>query len=601
MILQNIILQSTDTCTDEPMYFRREGNVKYAWCDDKIIIGKNSFVIFDTYFNGFSAEKWFKYTKVNKVKLKLMLQGNMRVTLMRKEKNTGGISTEFIEEQEFYSEEPTEFNIEFNTSQTAGMYCFQLMGLKGKSYFFGGQYLADIPDKNINSVKIGMDICTYKRERYIEHNLTKLNEKFLQNPDSYMYDKLEIFISDNAHTLDTKELSSDKIHIFQNKNVGGAGGFTRGLMEIKRVQKEKNITHILVMDDDVSIEPEAIFRTCTILACLKENYSDAFIGGAMLRLDQKYRQTESGAMWNGGEIVSLKGGLDLRDLDACLYNEFEENPQFNAWWYCVFPVNVVTEDNLPIPIFIRGDDVEYGLRNMKHLILMNGICVWHEAFEYKYSSYIYYYILRNRLIDNAIHNMTMPKENFKNLMYGWIMNEVRIYRYKNANLIMRGVEDFLKGVDWLILQDGEKLHQSVMSEGYKMQYIEELDSVQFMYSLWEEALKAGPAVGLKARVITHFTLNGHYLSSKRKYNIVPTIGVQQSSIYRTQRVLNYDYSSKKGFVTEKDVKEAKRCIKRMKRLFKRIDREYALAAKSFADNAGKLMTEQFWNKYLGIN
>lgn len=324
MILQNIIFPSTDTCTDEPMYFRREGNVKYAWSDDKIVIGKNSFIIFDTYFNGFSAEKWFKYTQISNVKLCLLLQGNVRATLMRKEKNIDGIATEFIEEQGFYSEEPAEFNIYFNTSQISGMYCFQLMGLKGKSYFFGGYYMADICNENINYVKLGIDICTYKRERFIEHNLKKIKEKFLQNPKSYMYDRLEIFISDNAKTLNIEKLCSEKIHIFKNKNVGGAGGFTRGLIEIKKVQEEKKITHVLVMDDDVSIEPESIFRTCTILSCLKEEYTDAFIGGAMLSLDQKYRQTESGAIWNGGEIISLKNGLDLRDLDACLYNELEE-------------------------------------------------------------------------------------------------------------------------------------------------------------------------------------------------------------------------------------------------------------------------------------
>lgn len=34
---------------------------------------------------------------------------------------------------------------------------------------------------------------------------------------------------------------------------------------------------------------------------------------------------------------------------------------------------------------IRGDDIEYGLRNCKRLVTLNGICVWHEPFESKYS------------------------------------------------------------------------------------------------------------------------------------------------------------------------------------------------------------------------
>ena len=322
----------------------------------------------------------------------------------------------------------------------------------------------------------------------------------------------------------------------------------------------------------------------------------------MLRMDQQYFQVESGAVWNGGNLISLKHGLDLRDLDACLFNEFEERPQFNAWWFCAFPVHVVRDDNLPLPIFIRGDDVEYGLRNMKYLILMNGICVWHEAFENKYSSFLYYYILRNRLIDNALHNMILPKKEFISILYTQVMDEIRLYRYRNANLIMRGVEDFFRGVEWLKEQDGEELHKEVMSQGYKLQYIEDLeDGIQFSYPLYEASLTAYSDSGLKARIINHFTVNGTYLKPTRSYNIVPTIAVQQSSVYRTETILNYDYSSKKGFVTHRSPEEAKKCVKRLKRLNHLIEKEYDKATADFAVQVGEITNMEFWKKYLQIS
>ena len=162
------------------------------------------------------------------------------------------------------------------------------------------------------------------------------------------------------------------------------------------------------------IQPESIFITWRILTVLKPEFSDTYIGGAMLRLDKQWYQTESGALWNGGNLISRKVGLDLRDLDACLYNEFEEKCDFNAWWYCTIPMKFVNETNLPLPLFIRGDDVEYGLRNMKNLILMNGICVWHEPFEYKFSSSMYYYIFRNRLINNIILEIPYSYKQFLN-------------------------------------------------------------------------------------------------------------------------------------------------------------------------------------------
>ena len=601
MKLQNILFPSTDTCTEESMYFRRSNNVFFSWCTDWIDIHPDGIVDFDTYFNGFSAEKWMKYSKVKTVFLTIKVKGYVRLTMMRKEKQGDKILTEYTGEYLCITQndEVKEFTFPFATSSPVGMYCFRLTGVEGISRFFSANYSCDLKEDEIVPIKIGIDICTYKRERYIEGNMELLNQRFLNNPESFLYDKLEVFISDNAHSLDIKKLSSNKIHIVQNKNVGGAGGFTRGMIEIMKVREKKKITHILVMDDDIVIEPEAIFRTCMMLSYLKSAYADAFIGGAMLRLDNRWQQTESGAMWNGGELISLKSGLDLRLLDACLFNEFEEHAQFNAWWYCVFPASVVNKDNLPMPIFIRGDDVEYGLRNMKHLILMNGICVWHEPFENKYSSFMYYYILRNRLIDNALHNMVIPKKQFINLLYTQVMDELRIYRYKNAELLMRGVEDFLKGVSWLKNQDGEKLHQEIMNSGYKLQYLDDMDSsVQFLYPLYEASLQALPDTSRKGRIINHYTINGTYLKPEKPYVIVPTVGICQSAVYRAEKVLHYDYASRKGFVTVRDVKKCKECIKQLKKLMKKVDSEYDSAVKNFAADASQLKKLDFWNQYL---
>lgn len=604
MKLQNILFPSTDTCTEESMYFRRENDVFFSWCTDWIDIHPDGVIDFDTYFNGFSAEKWLKYSKVKTVFLTVKVKGYVRLTMMRKEKMGEKILTEYTGEYLCITQndEVKEFTFPFLTSSPTGMYCFRITGVEGISRFFSAHYSTDLPDSEMNPVKIGIDICTYKRERFVEGNLALLNSRFLNNPESFMYDKLEIFISDNAHTLDIKKLTTDKIHIVQNKNVGGAGGFTRGMIEIKKVKNKHHITHVLVMDDDILIEPEAIFRTCTMLSCVKDEYKDAFIGGAMLRLDNRYIQTESGAVWNGGYLISLKSGMDFRTLDACLFNEFEEHAQFSAWWYCAFPVDVVTDDNLPMPIFIRGDDVEYGLRNMKHLILMNGICVWHEPFEFKYSSFLYYYILRNRLIDNALHNMVLPKKEFVDILWTQVMDEIRLYRYKNAELLMRGVEDFFKGVEWLAKQDGEKLHQDIMKNGYKLQYLEDMDEhYNFFYPMYEQSLRDTPMTDRKSRIVNHYTINGTYLKPLKDYTIVPTVGPCMSSVYRVNVVLNYDFASRKGFVTKRNVSECKRLIKRLNKLIKQVNSEYDEKISRFTNDAKKLMTLDFWNKYLQIS
>ena len=40
---------------------------------------------------------------------------------------------------------------------------------------------------------------------------------------------------------------------------------------------------------------------------------------------------------------------------------------------------------------------------------------------------------------------------------------------------MKGTEDFLNGIEWLKSQDGEKLHKTIMAEGYKLKPVDELE------------------------------------------------------------------------------------------------------------------------------
>lgn len=350
------------------------------------------------------------------------------------------------------------------------------------------------------------------------------------------------------------------------------------------------------MDDDVVIEPEALVKTYLLLSFIKEEFQDSFIGGAMLRIDQQYRQVESGATWNSGNLDSLKSGLDLRLCDACLYNEFEEYAEFNAWWYCCFPIDIVKDDNLPLPIFIRGDDLEYGLRNMKKLILMNGICVWHEPFEYKYSSFLEYYIMRNQLIDNAFHCPEYGKKQLKKTMFKHCIQEIMFYRYKNVELYLQGIKDFLKGPQWLMEQDGEELHKKVMSVGYKAQNLEELP-MGFNYPMYEKNLLKNNT--LLTKVKRNLSFNGLFLSSNGE-NIVPMSNAKTCQFYRKKRVMHYDPASRKAFITERSIGTSVKCLTKTTGMLFEISLKFKKAQKEYKEEGLKLRTLDFWKGYLEI-
>ena len=387
------------------------------------------------------------------------------------------------------------------------------------------------------------------------------------------------------------------VHIVPNKNVGGAGGFTRGLIEIMKHHDDFAATHALMMDDDVIIEPESLFRTYTVLRCRKPEYEDLFIGGAMLRIDDQSIQVEAGASWNEGNLHSNKSDVDLSEINEVLNNEVEDYTEYNAWWYCCTPMSVVNKDNLPLPIFIRGDDLEYGLRNMKHLLLMNGICVWHEPFEYKYSSSLYYYILRNLLYDNSLHFPNYSKKSFIKRLWRQVAREVIYYRYTNCDLLFKGVEDFYKGIDFLKDTDGEQLHKEIMSLGYKAIPMDELH-INYDLKSYNDSLNQESSTLNK--IIRIITLNGYLLPSKGA-KVIPMSVCRPVNYYRVKTAINYDPISGKGFITNKSYKELFRiCFKTLGLTFKSLF-VFDKAKKQFRDRVSEINNEEFWREYLNID
>lgn len=88
-------------------------------------------------------------------------------------------------------------------------------------------------------------------------------------------------------------------------------------------------------------------------------------------------------------------------------NEEDLPMEYNGWWFCCIPLAEHFR-GFPLPVFIHGDDIEYGLRFNKKIMTMNGIGVWHDAFDNRKASSMEYYDMRNTLITCAIHHPNFP-------------------------------------------------------------------------------------------------------------------------------------------------------------------------------------------------
>ena len=586
MKLQNILFPTASTAEDGGMYFFTSSKIQDS---GQIRLEAGESLSTDTYFNGLSADKWKKYTVVRDVTLTLHLQGKVHYELFSKVDKAG--RDEKLAEGMLTPSTCWE-TLPIPWEEARGIVYFRLTALE-PAVFYGGWYACATPAQR--PVKIALDICTFRREAYVKENCGLLWERMTRDPD---FGHFLIFVVDNGRTLTPGDLP-EGVRLFPNANTGGSGGFTRGLMEIQQAARQEGITHALLMDDDVLLEPEALLRTYALLSLVKEEYQDGVVGGAMLRMDKKSVLVESGALWNRGWLISGKMGLDVSLPGACLESEREEPVDYTAWWYTCVPLSLAREDNLPLPFFVRGDDVEYGLRNARHILLLNGICIWHEPFENKYAPYTDYYILRNQLIGNAIHNQTFSLQEIQSHVKNRVMEEVYMYRYGNARLLMDAVEDFLKGVDWLKQTDAQALHQEILKKGGKFLSPEETAPL-FDRKSYEKSIAAKAELPFFHKVVRRLTVNGTFLPSAVPMVSVPVQGNLEINVYRAEKALYYDKATGRGFVARKDPKQAKDCLKRLHRLERQLSAEYEKTNNQFRQRYRELTNRTFWRAYLGL-
>ena len=552
---------------------------------------------FDTYFNCFSVGKWNRYTRLNNLKLRIELKGSFQVTLLHMySMYTEPFEQAFCERVCRASDRTAfDFDIPLNSLE-GGVVCFRLYALEGAdNVFYGGGYVTDVDEAALNPVDIAIDTCTFRRERYIMRNVDIMNRDIIENPKNPVYGHLDIFISDNGQTLDVNAMQSDRAHIFPNRNVGGAGGFTRGMIEILDMMPKRPFTHVLVMDDDVLINTDAIVRTYRLLQFLKPEFLGKTVAGAMLRLDDRCLQHECGGWWDGFCVRNDKTMLDLTRIENILFNEKEDMANYNAWWYSCIPMSKVSNDNLPLPIFIRYDDVEYGLRTGSDIIAMSGICLWHEPFEYRFSSSSQYYEIRNEMIVNALH---WPSFGFKQarevLRYSVKVNIGR-YRYSDCKLAFKAMEDFCKGPEFLLNTDGEALHREVMMIGDRFQPLKELP-VRFDENEYIKSQRMEKPSKKRLRILT---LNKHLM--RRKGDAVVDAALNGVKDFAgKKRVLNYDVGGNRGFVTEYNGKRLMETMRGYRRTVSMMKSRYDKACKAWRQAMPKLTSRSFWDGYLGL-
>jgi galactofuranosylgalactofuranosylrhamnosyl-N-acetylglucosaminyl-diphospho-decaprenol beta-1,5/1,6-galactofuranosyltransferase len=427
-----------------------EGVVERA--RERVVIQPHARLTTNTFFGRFPASYWQRWTEATHVEVSAIVQGTGRVSI-RASDSVGDVRTVATVMVEGAQHEQVRLRACIDRFVDGGAMWLDASTGEATLVIDGVRWSIGKPERVRPIVVV---ICTYNRADDCLHTLTtlSLDDTMLSMVDAvYVVDQGNDTVDSRQGFADIQRALGPKLHYLRQSNLGGAGGFTRGLCEVMGVD-EADQAHILFMDDDIMLEPDTVVRLTTFANCTT---APSIIGAQMLYLlhpDQLHAGAET------TDLTILRAGLPVRDavVQADLTKRRQEirvDAEYNAWWACLIPSEVVAAIGYPLPLFFQWDDIEYGLRARVRgfpTVTLAGAGVWHADFHWKdLDDWSRYFSIRNSLIVNALYARADRTDSARFLLKQLLLYIVSM-RYGLAATLIMAIEDFLAGPE--VLHDG---------------------------------------------------------------------------------------------------------------------------------------------------
>ena len=452
-LLQRLVLPRAET-TEPLLYVRTQGDVSFA--NETAVLVKGAELSFDTSFGVFAAGRWKRLTSVDCLSVTVHASGSGRIELVGVRSVVRGLSLQekIVASSGISSSGKTTLEVPDFAKTSIGTYFIRVSAEQSDVVVSGGQWTTTTTAPR--EVRLSLSITTFNRQDYVKPTVAKVLQ-LVENVDS-LRDRMRILVVDNARNIDFDTAPNAPITVVQNPNLGGAGGFARGIIHLR---DEGWSTHVLLMDDDITLEPEALVRTFALFTFARD--ANLCIHGAMLSEEQAWMQFEAGSKYRWRSLYPLRAigrEDDLRKRKLALRDAHEKKFAYTAWWYTAFPISI-TRDN-PLPVFVRGDDVAFGLMHTgKHSVTMNGVIVWHADFGLKNNPSSLFYEKRNFAI---VDTLVFANHHWWHLARRFIALSFRnlfSMRYASVEYMIRGVRAYLAGPEALMATDHSALHDEL--------------------------------------------------------------------------------------------------------------------------------------------
>lgn len=405
-------------------------------------------ISFATYFNAFPAAYWRRWTTLPGVLLRLELRGTGRIDVHRS-KADGTVVHD--RSAAVTGDGRVELELDLTPFVDGGWYWFDLVADGELEVVEAGWYAARAPERE---GRLAVGICTFNRPADCVAAMSTIASDPVVSAELtavVVADQGNRKVRDDAGFADTSAALGDRLHLVEQGNLGGSGGFARAMHE---TLEHTDATHLLFLDDDVQLEADSLHRALTFS---RYTTDPMLVGGQMLHLQNR------SVLHTMGEVVDRHAFLYRPAAYAEMQHDFAEDSlretaglhrrvdvDYNAWWMCLIPREVPEKIGLPLPLFIKWDDAEYGLRARSagyRTVTLPGAAIWHLAWTDKddVSDWQAYFFARNRLIAAALHSPHADGGGIPASAVKADLKHLLKLEYSAVALHVKAYEDFLAG------------------------------------------------------------------------------------------------------------------------------------------------------------
>ena len=405
---------------------------------------------FGTYFNAFPAAYWRRWTIVERVILRVTVSGSGSVIVYKS--NARGASHRVDSAR--IAPEPSElvFELSLNTFGDGGWYWFDVAADSEDAVVEAARWEAQVPAETPRG-RATIGITTYNRPTDCATVLGQLGASDTLPEvlkEVVVVDQGSKKVVDDDRFPAARESLGAGLRVINQPNLGGSGGFSRGMYEAM----EGGTDYVLLLDDDVRVDPEGIVRAVAFADLARV---PTIVGGHMFSMYERtmlHAYAEHVQPWRfwWGAVKGTRPDHDLATapLRTTAWLHQRADADYNGWWMCLIPTSVVRRIGLSLPFFIKWDDSEYGLRARGAgvpTVSFPGAAVWHVPWTDKDDSLDWqaYFHERNRLVAALIHSQYKHGGHVVTESMQGQIKHLLSSQYSVVELRLRAIEDILTG------------------------------------------------------------------------------------------------------------------------------------------------------------